>query len=204
MDSRQTVVFGRRCGLAGTRPSGAAPLMFLAVAWPVAVLVLSGCQVPPSGNQLTAQQIANMPLEKNVSAVAAFYNPYNPWLWNDDRSKIIGLLINAMYLIGPNSLGAFGDGTIHPRLYVLEGPTGANAKTPRLVKEWTFNPQEAMPWRSKKKTAMGWGYGPRLIWGDGVDLAGKEIRITISFERTDGKVFHSRDKEFIVPAASGG
>jgi hypothetical protein len=199
----QIEALGRMSRPACTRPSGAGSLVFLAAAWPLAALLLCpGCQTPP-GNRLTTQQLAKMPLEKNITDVAVFYNAYNPWLWNEERTKIIGLSFNALYLIGPNSLGVFGDGIIHPRLYVLESSPASKKKTPHLVKEWTFDPQGAMPWRSKKKTLMGWGYGPRLIWGDEVDLAGKEVRITISFERTDGKVFHSRDKEFIVPATRG-
>jgi hypothetical protein len=207
MDLRQTKAFGRMWRPACSRPSDVGSLVFLAIASPVAVLLFSGCQTSPAaaapGDRLTVQQVVNMPLEKNVSAVAVFYNAYNPWLWNDDRTKIIGLSINALYLIGPNSLGVFGDGIIHPRIYAIENSPDGKQKTPRLVKEWTLDPQEAMPWRSKKKSAIGWGYKPPLIWGDALDLAGKEIRITISFERTDGKIFHSRDKEFIVPARGG-
>lgn len=164
----------------------------------------AGCQPQPQGGQpgqrLTPAQLANMRLEKNVTGVAAFYAPYSPWIWNDDRSKVIGLAINALYLTGPNSLGVFGDGAIQPRIYVLEGPPGPAAEKPRLVKEWSFDPQQALPWRANKRTALGWGYGLRLIWGDELDLAGKEVRITVSFERSDGKIFHSGQKDFEVPA----
>jgi len=167
----------------------------------------AGCQPHPLGGQpgqrLTAAQLANMPLEKNVTGVAAFYAPYSPWIWNDDRSKVIGIVINPLYLVGPDSLGVFGDGVIEPRIYVLEGPPGSDVKTPRLVKEWFFDPQQALQWRAKKRTVWGWGYVLWLIWGDELDLAGKEIRITVSFERSDGKVFHSGKKDYLVPARGG-
>jgi hypothetical protein len=166
---------------------------------------MGGCTAPPSaaqpGDHLTPEQVVKMPLEKNITGVATFYAPYNPWIWNEDRSKIIGIAINALYLTGPDSLGAFGDGIIRPRIYTLEvGPDSA-VKTPRLVKEWAFDPQQALPWRAKKRTALGLGYSFRLIWGDTLDLAGKEIRMIVSFERSDGKIFHSGQKDFRMPLA---
>lgn len=169
-----------------------------------APLILAGaCQAPPPatpkpGTLLTHQQTSNMPLEKDIREVAAFYDPYMPWIWNDDRSKIRGLVVNALYLIGPNSLGAFADGIIRPRLYLLEGPVGR--EQPQLLKEWSFDPDGMLEWRSRKRTAMGWGYKLPLVWGDEIDLRGKSIRITISFERVDGRIVHSSKKDFRLPA----
>ncbi len=169
-----------------------------------AMLTLAGaCQAPPPatpkpGTLLTHQQASNMPLEKDIGGVAAFYDPYTPWIWNDDRSKIRGIVVNALYLIGPNSLGAFADGVIRPRLYLLEGPTGR--EQPQLLKEWSFDPDAMLDWRSRKRTAMGWGYKLPLVWGDDIDLRGKSIRVTISFERVDGRIIHSSKKDFRLPA----
>ncbi|HSW44087.1 MAG TPA: hypothetical protein VLM89_00780 [Phycisphaerae bacterium] len=178
------------------------PLWLIAVTAALAFLP-TGCDAPPGsvqpGQQISPDQVAQMPLEKNVTGVAAFYAPYSPWIWNKDRSRIIGIAVNALYLMGPDSLGAFGDGVIRPRMYLLEAGDDARQKSPKLVKEWPFGTQQAMPWRAKKRTAMGWGYGFRLLWGEELDVSGKEIRMIVSFERTDGKVFHSGQKDFRVP-----
>ncbi len=191
----------RRCR-AGGSPFGRGLPACCAIAQVALGLLVGGCQplppkAPPPGTRLTYDQLVRVPLEKNITSISVYYDPYNPWIRNDDRSKIIGLVLNALYLRGPDSLGAFGDGVIRPRLYVLEMVDGK--ETPKLAKEWSFDVDQAMGWRSKARTVQGWGYGPRLLWKDELDLHGKQIRVTISFERTDGMVIHSREKDFPVP-----
>jgi hypothetical protein len=135
--------------------------------------------------------------------VAAYYPPYNPWVWNDTRTHVRGIVISALYLEGPNVLGVFGDGIIRPRLYVL-GEDGDKNSKPQLVKEWSFEPEEAMPFRSKKRTMLGRGYRLHLIWGDELDLSGKDIRMVVVFERRDGVLLYSGKKDFQVPRDGSG
>jgi len=165
--------------------------------------LIGACQTapqaaPPPGTVLPHDQISQMPLEKNIGAIYCAWNAYNPWIWNDERSRIRGLFVEAVYLIGPDSLGAFGDGIIRARTYELA--TVGRETTPTLLKEWSFDVDQAMPWRARRRTVMGWGYKLPLIWGDELDPRGKQIRVTISFERIDGKVFHSGKKDFRVPS----
>ena len=174
-------------------------------------LLLTACNAPgptstpdstgpstPAG-AATPEQVAQMPLEPNVVSIATYYTPYNPWLWTPDRSRVRGIIINAFYLGGPKNLGVFGDGVIRPTMYLLD-TSQQSKQPPRLLKEWSFDPNQAMPFRAKKQTAMGWGYGRLpLVWGDELDLGGKEIRITVSFERRDGAIVHSGKKDFRVP-----
>lgn len=165
--------------------------------------LIGACQTPPAappppGTVLPHDQISKMPLEKNIGAIYCAWNAYNPWIWNDERSKIRGLFVEAVYLIGPDSLGAFGDGTIRARVYELVAAGGDT--TPTLLKEWPFDVDQAMPWRARRRTVMGWGYKLPLLWNDELNLRGKQIRVTISFERVDGKVFHSGKKDFRVPS----
>ena len=105
------------------------------------------------------------------------------------------MFVTSVYLFGPQSVGVFGDGVIKARVYVLEGKEG----TPKLLKEWSFDPAEASQWRSRKRTPLGWRYALALPWGEDLDVRGKPIRITLSFERTDGKTVHARQKDFRVP-----
>lgn len=149
----------------------------------------------------STEAVVNMKLEPNVLNVAAYYAPYNPWVWTNDRSRVRGIIISALYLGGPDVLGVFGDGIIQPRLYVLE-PDENDVKQPKLTVEWAFDPAQALPFRAKKRTAMGWGYGMRLLWSEDLDLSGKDIRMTVSFERRDGRTVHSGKKDFKVPSVS--
>src|SRR5262245_34742821 len=59
----------------------------------------------------SAEQVARM-LDSNVVEVAAFYHPFDPWLWTENHEKPCGLVIRALYLMGPEYKGVFGDGTI--------------------------------------------------------------------------------------------
>jgi len=69
---------------------------------------------------------------------------------------------------------------------------------PRLIKEWEFDVEAAKPFRSKKPSIQGYGYRLPLDWGE-LDLAGREIRVIVSFERPDGRVIESSKKDLIVP-----
>lgn len=145
----------------------------------------------------TAEQVARMTVEPNISAVAAFYDANRWWLKSPDQSGITGIKVGALYLFGPKGMGVFGEGVIRPKLYILERkPDGS--RTPVLAKEWSFDINQAIPLRAKKPTAMGWGYALFLDWGD-LELAGKEIRMIISFERPDGHVVQSGKRDFRVP-----
>jgi hypothetical protein len=64
--------------------------------------------------------------------------------------------------------------------------------------EWMFDVDEALPFRCKRRMVAGWGYAIFLPWGD-MNLAGREIRLTVSFERKDGVVISGSKKDFRVP-----
>ena len=68
--------------------------------------------------------------------------------------------------------------------------------THRLIKEWAFDVEQAMPFRAKKKSRWGWGYGLFLTWND-LDLRGKEVRLVITFERADG--FQKINRMMVAP-----
>jgi len=167
-----------------------------------AAMITWGCEAPNAAEQrashLTTEEVMDMPLEEDIRRVAALYPSVNPWIYTDDRSRVRGVILSGLYLAGPEQLGVFGDGIIRPRVYVLDTDK-KNPKPPQLVKEWSFDPEQALPFRSKRRKMVGYGYRFHLFWGDEIDLAGKDIRVTVVFERRDGTLIHSGQKEFRVP-----
>ncbi|MGQ9652250.1 MAG: hypothetical protein ACUVXJ_19320 [Phycisphaerae bacterium] len=167
-------------------------------------LLAAGCVQPqeetigPGGTHV--QEVARMPTEPSVVSVVAFYKSTAPWLWNVDRTRVSGIYVSALYLLGPKGLGVFGDGIIRPRMFVVE--TGKDGKRQaRLVKEWAFNVEEAVPFRAKEKKTLGWGYGLPLPFGD-LDVSGSEIQMVICFERSDGRLVTSSKQTFLVPRST--
>ena len=55
-----------------------------------------------------------------------------------------------------------------------------------------------MPFRVRRQSQMGWAYQLYLNWGD-VDVLGKEVRISISYVGSDGRVVRSRSVDRRVP-----
>ena len=163
-----------------------------------------GCEAPgPSGQAggaPTPGQVADMHTEPNISNVAVFYDPYSAWIWTEDRSRVCGIKVGPVYLIGPGGKGAFGDGVIRPRLYRLDRGTDGRVK-PVLIKEWSFTVEEALPLRIKREKALGWGYGLPLVWGDQDLLADgvREVRMVVAFERSDERTINSSKKDLRVP-----
>jgi len=166
-----------------------------ACAW--AALALGGCAAPGPDSSWGGSA-RNGPLEQNIVRVAAYYPSLNPWIWNDARTHVRGIVISALYLEGPDILGVFGDGIIRPRLYLCD-PAGAADTQVQLIKEWSFDVEEAHPFRSTKRTLLGNGYRFHLIWGDELDLSGQSIRMVVVFERRDRTMIYSGKKDFRVP-----
>jgi hypothetical protein len=136
-------------------------------------------------------------IEPNVLGVSCFYDPFNPWLWNNEHTQVHGIKINALYLRGPNYTGVFGEGVIRPKLFVQYRDDEGKIQY-KLIKEWSYDVDQAMPWRAKKRTKAGWGYCLLLNWGD-LNLAGRSVRLTVTFERSDGVSVSGSKKDFKVP-----
>jgi hypothetical protein len=147
----------------------------------------------------TPQQVALM-LEPNVLGVSCFYDPINPWLWNTEHTVVRGIKINALYLRGPNYTGVFGNGVIRPKLLVSSRDEQGKIQY-KLVKEWSFDVNQAMPFRAKKRMKAGWGYALFLNWGD-MDLTGRSLRLIVNFERADGIIISGSKKDFRVPKSN--
>lgn len=136
----------------------------------------------------------------DIIRVSTFYNSQRLWLnFDNPPTDVPQGLKFTVFLTGTQSeLGVFGDGTLHMDMFRIDyNPDGEPTRTP--VRHWSFNTQEAMPYRGKRPTRYGQGYGFRIPWGD-VNVHGKEIQVTVSFERLDGTIVHGQPKGLKVPA----
>jgi hypothetical protein len=171
-------------------------------------LLASGCvtttkvhkeQSPPPP-PLSFDKVNKM-LDPDVVAVAAVYDSFDPWMWDESHERPCGIVVPGLYLMGTKSKSVFGDGTIRPRLYVQEINEKGESNW-KLAKQWTLSVEEAMQFRSRRQTLIGWGYRLHLPWDELSQLSGKQIRMVVEFERKDGTRLASTKKDFRVPAPS--
>jgi len=139
------------------------------------------------------------PARSDIVRVATFFNSQRIWLNFDapPTREPQGLKFSVFLTASDRELGVFGDGTIHVDLFQTQGTPDSAANRVHL-KRWSFNAEQARPFRAKKPTRYGWGYGLRLPWGD-LDVRGKEIQIIVSFERRDGRVISGLPQYLKVP-----
>ena len=147
----------------------------------------------------SAMQMPGPEPVSNIVSVNKFFSSV-PWLIFDDPSsgRIDGFKCT-LYLEGYDSpKGVFGTGTIVVTMYRIENdPLGREFTT--QVHEWELPPHKAFPWRAKKATMIGWGYGLRLHWGKDLDVMGRRIAIVIKYIRDDGRVLSSSRTVLRVP-----
>lgn len=139
------------------------------------------------------------PVESNIVRVNKFFSQ-TPWLsFKSDGSKKVDGVSFSLYLEGPTApKGVFGTGTIVVNMYRLDtDPLGKEVAT--QIKEWKMTADEAYPWRAKTQTALGWGYGLRLNWGDDIEVAGKQVAIVAKYIREDGRTISSSRQVLKVP-----
>lgn len=139
-------------------------------------------------------------MESNIIGVTKFFAA-TPWLvFNSDGSgRVDGVKFN-VYLEGPHGpKGVFGTGDILVDMYVIEkAPDGSEVA--RRIHQWEFSSRDAYPWRCKKETSIGWGYGLRLNWPDTIDVGGRQVAFVVRYRRDDGKVINSSRQILRVPA----
>jgi len=168
---------------------------------------LPGCAQPHSAPPVSSADASPAwfrgdegPEESNIIRVNKFFSA-EPWLtFSGDGTKQIDGLRFAVYLEGPRQRkGVFGTGTLVVTMFRLDrDPTGREIAT--QVYEWELPRDKAYQWRSKKATALGWGYGLRLQWGPEVEVAGRQIAIVVKYIREDGRIVYSSRKVLKVPS----
>lgn len=137
--------------------------------------------------------------DPNIIAVRKFFSAA-PWLIfdSDGTGKIDGVKIS-VYLEGAQEpKGVFGNGTLVVEMYRLDlDPTGRENAT--LVYKWEMSSDEAYPWRRKKETGMGWGYGLCLQWPKKLDVGGRQVAFLVKYVRDDGRVVSASRQVLKVP-----
>lgn len=145
---------------------------------------------------------AEPPPESNIVRVNKFFSQ-NPWLsfTNDGSGKVDGVSFT-VYLEGPRGpRGVFGTGTLVVTMYRVDrDPLGRESVTP--AHEWVLPPDQAYPWRCKRPSAMGWGYGLRLQWPETVKVAGKQVAMIVKYVREDGREISSSRQVLKVPVSA--
>jgi hypothetical protein len=168
--------------------------------------VVCGCTDPMTGELITMMQMKpngperEPPMEQNIVRVNKFFHAH-PWLVfdNDGTDQIDGIRF-AVYLEGPGrSSGVFGSGTMVATMYRLDVDTKTGREIPTKVQDWEMPPDKLYPWRCKKQTLLGWGYGLRLHWNNKLDLEGRQIAMVVKYIREDGKVITSSRQVLKVP-----
>ncbi len=140
---------------------------------------------------------------RNITNVSTFYNTSSPWLNFDNPPDNVpqGLKFSVFLTASETELGVFGDGVFTIDLFLIERDEENNPiRTP--ITKWKYTTEQAMPFRSKRPTKYGWGYGFRLNWGD-ADVLGKEIMTIVSFQRASGAVVHGTPFYHKVPHRAG-
>lgn len=142
--------------------------------------------------------ITTSPMEADVFQIIKFY-PAQMWQRRrvDDLNPN-GFVVTVYLISGKTQKGAFGDGTIHVDMHVAQYDK-AGMKTFVPAYSWSLDPDQALPYRVIKEGAIGWGYMLHLFWPDDVDVLGKEVSLTISYTRSDGRVIRSRPHHHRVP-----
>lgn len=181
------------------------PRRLCLVASLVVAAMSSGCTDPMTGEPVTlipmkvASSADDAPTEQNIVRVNKFFHA-NPWLtFNNDGSDRVDGIRFSVYLEGPHrSGGVFGSGTMVVSMYRLDvDQTGR--ERPTKVHEWELPSEQAYPWRAKKKSLLGWGYGLRLQWDDKLRLEGRQVAMVIKYVREDGQVISSTRQVLKVP-----
>jgi hypothetical protein len=167
------------------------------------LLMLASCaNTSSSWNQSGAKdKTPDAAPQSNVVRVTKFFSQ-NPWLsfTSDGSAKVDGVGF-AVYLEGAEGPhGVFGTGSIVVTMYRLDvDPLGREIATP--VHEWTLPPDKAYPWRAKRATALGWGYGMRLQWPDSVNVSGRQVAFIVKYVREDGREISSSRQVLKVPVS---
>lgn len=140
-------------------------------------------------------------MESNIIRVIKFFSA-DPWLcFNSDGTGRVDGVRLTVYLEGTRQpKGVFGTGTIIVEMYRLD-QDARGKESAALVHKWELSSSDAYPWRAKKPTGMGWGYGLRLQWPAELNVAGRQVAFVVKYRREDGGLVSSSRQVVRVPAA---
>jgi len=180
----------------------------------VCIAITSGCQMTKAdwdeffglnnsgdGSGSTTKHGITIPSENerdDIIRVVKIINT-NPWLKFDPLGSKVDGFRCTLYLSAPvvgesgreGEKGVFGAGTIIVQMFAVEFDKNTKRDVLREIHKWELDRDEAYKYRAKKAEALGWGYGLRLRWPDGLDVAGQKVAFHMSYRRQDGGVIPS-------------
>ncbi|MFH1747564.1 MAG: hypothetical protein ABIG44_11025 [Planctomycetota bacterium] len=170
----------------------------------LALSAFSGCETPPRNSGAGAAKDSIDPIRietrNDISAIYQFYQP-NPWL-RDADGQAVGFKVPVYFVSGETELGAFVAGRILVWLYELERqPDGSFER--KFVHGWELDEQEAMGYRVRVRSVMGYHYGFMLSWPPNLGLAGKQIEIVFGYEKNARTIITGEPRRFRVPVSWG-
>lgn len=153
---------------------------------------LGGCAAP------TQHPAGTTELTSDIFQIVKFFPAQ---MWQRRRLDDVnpnGFVVTVYLISGKTQKGAFADGTIRVEMNVADYDD-QRKKRYLPAHTWALDPDQAMPYRVKREGVLGWGYMLHLFWPDDVDVLGKEVSITLSYERSDGGTIRARPHHNRVP-----
>jgi hypothetical protein len=156
-----------------------------------------GRSAKPSAGLRTAEETREAPAEATIVKVLTIWQAQPSIIDPTDGVTPIGLQLT-LYLIDDQQRGVFGDGIIRLRMVVVDRDPTGRVLDRQQVKTWEWTTAQAIPFRSRRVTYLGQGYGLLATWGD-VDVLGKEIEVHPEFVRQDNRIVTGAVKSLKIP-----
>ncbi len=180
--------------------------------------VSTGCETPPgakSAGKPAARPKASTPEARQTTDfdagqvqtfddITAIYRYYMepPWLRNSE-GRVVGFKATLVFYSAQQGSGVFVPGTIMVWLYEIERKPRGKAER-KFVHGWEFSEEQAMGFRLRTPSPLGYRYGFMLAWPPELDLSGKQVEVVFGYQRQDGTILDEPGKRFEVPAMEGG
>lgn len=151
----------------------------------------------PRGREKPPEYIdaSKVEMRDDIKEICAYWR--EPMLFRNNDIPA-GFRATVFFVSGGTQKGAFVPGVIRVQLFVAD-ERKSFAKATEPVHEWRLDAREAMNWRIRRASMLGYGYGLMLPWPDVLNLEGRRIAIEIGYERGDGTVVRSRRRTVDVP-----
>ncbi len=174
--------------LAGCQPGNHAKDPYKDIRGPQAIEVRGAPEIDPTV----------VPTQDDIVQVMRFVR--DPiFVWDDDRPS--GVVMSVYLVSAESQKGVFGRGPIEVTVDELRhGRAGVERAT---VHTWRLTESDAMGFRVRKRSVLGYYYGLMLKWPKELDLSGREIELTISYTRGDGRVVSTAPIRRRVPVPFG-
>ena len=179
----------------------ALPQLVLRIVCVPACLALTACKTPSKASASRSQGMIDPTRVETRDDITAVYQFYTvPWLRNAD-GQIVGFKSAVYFHSAKTERGAFVPGSVLVWLYeVAREPDGS--RTRKFLHNWELDEREAMNYRIRKRSNMGYFYGLFFTWPPELNLSGKQVEIVFGYERGDGKVITGAPRRFRVPLSA--